>query len=123
MIVMRNQQMQVFSTALLDDFVKRMVQHLRSDFPQYLRKNRIVEADLDAFVRRGIKAAESFGVLYEGDVQRYVECMAMLGPDFPSDPRFPWAGETLRVTDFDGEAKMNLISEHVTFEVEPLPDE
>lgn len=123
MFVIREAHLQAQSARMKDEFTERMVRHLREDFPQYLRAQGLSGEHLDDLVRRGIADAERHGVVYQGDIERYIEFMAMLGPAFPQDPKYPWAGETLRRRDLDGEAKMDLISEHVTFEVEALPDE
>ena len=121
MFVIRKQQVQALSAGRMDAFVGRLVRHLRDDFPQYLRAHALPEENLEPMVRTGLKEAEQYGVIYESDVERYIECMAMLGPAFPRDSTFPWAGETLRRHDLDGRAKMDLISDHVAFEVEALP--
>ena len=122
MFVIREEHVQAQSHRMTDVFIGRMVRHLREEFSQYLRAQALPEEGLDGMVRQGMKDAERYGVIYQGDVERYIECMAMLGPAFPQDPKAPWAGETLRRADLDGSAKMDLISDYVAFEVEALPD-
>jgi hypothetical protein len=123
MFVIREEHLQAQSDRMTDAFVERMVRHLREEFSQYLRVQAVPENDLGGMVRQGMMDAERYGVIYQGDLERYIECMVMLGPAFPRDARLPWAGETLCRDDLDGQAKMDVLSDYVAFEVEALPNE
>ena len=121
MLQIRRSQMEAFSKQMEDAFVKRMVRHLRADFPEELTAHDLQETDLDRFARRGVNDARGYGVVNEKDVQLYIECMVLLCPDFDRSDRFPWAGETLKREDLDGEQKMDQINEHLAFGLgEPL---
>jgi hypothetical protein len=113
----RKEQLDAFSRELESRFVLRLVRHLREDLPGEVAAQGLQEQDLEPLVMRGVEDAKRYGVVNEGDLRRYIECLAVLGPRFDTDGKFPWAGEALRRTDIDGEAKMDAIDEHLIFGV------
>ena len=123
MLTIRAEQLDAFREPLTKAFVGRMVRHLSRSFPRQLAEQKIKKADLEPLVRQGMKRAEQYGVVYQGDVQRFLECMVILGPRFDEDTIYPWAGQTLRRTDLDGEEKMDEISDHIIFEVPHLAEQ
>jgi hypothetical protein len=118
----RNEQMDAFSKSREDAFIARMGKHLQTQFPKQLGKQGLEKEDLEPLVRQGIADAEQYGVIYEDDIRRYVECMVILGPKFDRDKKHhPWAGEILRNEDLDGEEKMDQIAGHIIFEIDEPP--
>ena len=115
MLKIRKEQMDVMSNYMLRHFEKRMFKHLRQDFPKELQEHNIKEQDLEPLVKRGITEAEKYGLVNEGDVQLYLECTAILGPEFDRDKKLPWAGKILSRNDIDGPEKMAQISEYLIF--------
>jgi hypothetical protein len=113
MLVIRQEQMEVLGRYMLRQFEARMVLHLRATFPEPLRG--MSESDLRDMIRDGIDKAAQYDVTTEGDVQRYLECMVLLGPNYDRDGELPWAGEILRRKDMDGQAKMDAIDEYSVF--------
>ena len=114
----REGQMRAFSEELETRFVTRMVRHLRDDFPADLARQKLEVKDLEPLVRRGLAESRKYGVVNEGDVERYVECMVVLSPSFDVDPKFRWAKEILQREDLDGESKMDEIDEYRIFGLE-----
>ncbi len=114
----QDQQIEVFARDQREAFVQRMVVHLRDDFRRERQARGIRDADLELFVQRGMEKAAKYRVMYEDDVQLYLECMCMLGPDFDCDPQFPWAEEVLKTTYYDGETKMDELREYLIFALE-----
>jgi hypothetical protein len=115
MFRVRSEQMAAFSKTLEDSFVHRVLSRLRDGFPQHLEAQGIREPDLEALVRRGMAESRKYKVNNAGDVERYIECMVVLGPSFDVDEKIPWAGQILRRDDVDGEAKMDQIDEYRIF--------
>ena len=115
MFVIRKEQLEAMTTAREAAFVELMVQHLHDHFAADLAHLGISPEALPDLVRRGVSAARAYGVTGESDVRRYLEIMALLGPAFDDDRRFPWAGETLTSRDLDGTRKMDLLTEHLIF--------
>jgi hypothetical protein len=113
----RNEQVEAFSRRLEDRFVDRTAAHLRVAFPKEVEKQGLDDEGLKALGRRGLADANRHGVVNEADVARYIECMLLLGPDFDADPRYRWAGQALARADLDGEAKMDVIDDHLIFDL------
>ena len=115
-MVIRKQQMDAFEDEMLARFMARMATHPRVTFPQELASlGLLTDEDVLDLIRRGLEAAQQYGVTNEGDVERYVECMVILGPQFDSEERFPWAKEILDRQNIDGESKMDRIDEYLIF--------
>jgi hypothetical protein len=115
MLKIRKEQMDALGAYMLRQFEKRMVKHLRKDFPKELQEHNIKKQDLEQMVRRGIADAKNYGVEYEDDLKLYVECMLLLSPNFDQDERFPWAKQILTREDVDGDIKMSEINEYLIF--------
>ena len=94
MLTIRTQQLAVFARAETKKFEDRLLIHLNRFFPKPSRA--LGEPKLRETIRHGIKRAASYGITAERDVYKYVDLMAVFGRDFDTDPRLPWAGETLR---------------------------
>jgi hypothetical protein len=117
----RKEQMDSFSRGLEDAFVKRMVDHLRIDLHRQVRGQGLKESDLEPLVRRSMKESEQFGVIYQDDIERYIECKVILGPSFERDPNYHWAGKTLRDPDLGGSEKMDQICDDMAFHLDDPP--
>lgn len=114
----RKEQVEAFNDSQTEAFVQRTVARLQRDFPDDLRRHGVRPAQVKPFVRDGMAKARSYGIVYEKDVAKYVECMVLLNPAFDDDPAYPWAKETLNADGLDGEVKMDLIDEHMLFSLE-----
>jgi hypothetical protein len=106
MLVIRNRQMAVFAQVEIRKFVDRMVVHLHKFFPKQCEA--MGEPQLWETIGYGIKRAAAYGIMAERDVNKYIDLMVVFGPDFDTDKRFPWAGETLR-TQKDPARKMQAL--------------
>ena len=120
---LRDGQMDDMARARKDAFVERMAAHLGENFPDQMKKNNLTTKDLDPLIRRGMEEAPKYGVENEGDVERYVECMVILGPDFDRAAQHKWAGDILRRQDISGEDKIDEISWQVLTQWEEAPGE
>ncbi|MGA2703391.1 MAG: hypothetical protein ABSH35_20125 [Isosphaeraceae bacterium] len=113
----RSEQVDVFTRRLEVQFAKRMANHLRITFPREVEKLGVDDEGLEQLALRGLANARKYRVVNESDVRRYIECMVILGPHFDCDEQFPWAAQSLRRTDLDGEAKMDQIDEHLIYDL------
>lgn len=113
MLKIRKEQMDVMSDYMLIQFEDRMVLHLRSTFPEQTKDT--IELDLRAMIEAGIEKADKYDVTDESDVERYLECMVLYGPNFDADSRTSWAGEILRDERLIGTEKMNKINDYELF--------
>ena len=115
-MIIRREQLSAFSAAMRQEFVQRSAQRLKSDFAAHLLRQNVPPDGLEDWVSRGVDAARKYGVVRDGDVSLYLDCMALLGANFDRDRRWPWAGQILNRTDLDGEAKMDRIHDRLLFE-------
>jgi len=83
-VVIRAEQMRVFTQAAERRFADQMVEHLRKLFPRVSGK--LGEPGLREVVQSGISRAGEYGILRQRDVGRYIAIMLMCGPNFDSKP-------------------------------------
>ena len=100
----RKEQMEAFSEAAVKDFEDRVLQDLQEFYPVECRA--LKEAGVRAIIRKGIKNAEKYKIVAEHDVCLYIDLMFMLGEDFDTDARIPWAEAILTDQPEDPTAKI-----------------
>jgi hypothetical protein len=94
MLVIRNEQMEVFRQAALVAFENEMVAHSQ-DFSPKLSKV-IGEEQLRLAVCNAITRAGGYGFTNRGPIRLYIELMFLFGSAFDSDPQYPWATSILQ---------------------------
>ena len=114
MIQFRAEQMPHFEAGVEDAFVQEQVRRLRADFEDELARNGVSAELLPAVVRRGMEAARKHDFVRRPLMVFYLDCTAILGPDF--DSRVPWAKEILRRQDLITESKADLLDQHLAFQ-------
>lgn len=107
MLVIRKEQMEVLSAAMRDQFEWRMVDHLRTKFPD--RTQELPDDRIRLVVQNSIKKAESHGIEYEDDIRRFIEYLVIYGARLDTREETRWIGDILRREDLTGTAKMDLI--------------
>jgi hypothetical protein len=111
----RGEQLAAFAGLKQATFQRRMEQHLLERFSRHLLRLRVARSEIPTLVRQGLERARAYGLEYEFDLKRYVECLALLGRDFDRDPACPWAREILTRRDWSGRMKMDALDEHLVF--------
>lgn len=114
---LRREQEDALALSRISDFTDRMVRHLWADLRSYCQRQGLGEEDLDPFVSRGIAGAVEYGLMSEGGIQQYLDCMAILGPDFDRDKEHAWAGEILRNPDMPASEKIQSLAWRMLSEV------
>ncbi len=89
----RKEQMETLSDCMLRKFEDSMVAHVEKFFPE--QYSALGEAGVREMVRYGIERAETYGIVSERDVCKYVDVMFMYGRDFDTDPKLSWAAGIL----------------------------
>jgi hypothetical protein len=117
-LVIRKAQLDAFLKSQEDSFIRRMAEHLKKKFEKEISKHGIQTNDLNIIARKGLNSANKYNIIYEDDVTLYIECIAILGPDFDINMKYPEVSEILNKKDLDGTEKMDLISEFLTFELD-----
>ena len=103
-MIIRQEQMQVFSDHMRRSFQSRMAAHLRQALPG--QTSGISEADLRATIAAGIDRAAGYDVTRQADVQIFLEYVIWYGLDFDTAPQTEWAGRILRDKSRNGAEKM-----------------
>jgi hypothetical protein len=116
MLVIRDEQMEALRQYMLRSFQNRMVSHLRTDFPE--ETSEMSDEELQTLVQTGMDKAESYGIVYEDDIQRFLDYMLIHGPDFDQDDSHPEVQAILRDEEMDGEEKMDEIDSHYSMSEE-----
>jgi hypothetical protein len=88
MLIIRDEQMNVFEEAVTAVFKSEMVRHLQQFVPRHSAV--IGAAGVEQVVDRGIASARVHGFTNRGPVRLYLELMSMFGSGFATDPVLPW---------------------------------
>lgn len=106
----REEQKQALFLSLVDTFVQRMVRHLWDGFPKQCEAQAWQEEDIESLVRQGMDRARDYGLFSEGEIQRYLECMVIFGPEFDQDQKYPWASDILNSVDLSSSQKSEALA-------------
>lgn len=112
-MIIRSTQMKALEAALEDSFVGRMVLHLRQDFQEDLRSQRLAGVDLEPTVRAALNRADALGLTREDYLRMFVECIAILGPQFDSDNAV--VRDILNAPDLSVDEKMGELNNYLLF--------
>jgi hypothetical protein len=107
MLTIREEQMQALSGLVLEQYERRMVEHLRATFPD--RTKNLQDDRIRAAVQSCVKNANDHGIVYEDDIRRFIEYVVIYGTALDARAETRWIGDILRRDDLDGTAKMDLI--------------
>jgi len=111
--------MEAISNARRYEFERRMMRRLVERFS--MRFANWTEPEMLRFVRTGMEKAARYNVRFEGDLARFLDCMAWLGADFDTHASTEWASHILRRGDIYGSEKMNRIDRYIAFELRVKP--
>ncbi len=88
MFQIRSEQLVAFADYAIDDFIRRMLVHLR----RQESVASISDSQLRRIVTEGIEHAARHSIYSENEVCLYIECLVALGADFL---RIPWVESIL----------------------------
>jgi len=111
MLIIRNEQMDVLSEYMVEQFVNEALLHLRTSFPEQIKD--VPDTDLRSMIYTGINNAGEYNITIEEDVLRYLEFMITYGADFDINPDTSWADEILNKEDARGTEKIQLIDKYI----------
>ena len=103
MLVIRKEQMEAMEEYMLRSLKKRMVSHLRANYPEETAE--MSDDELDLLVKSGIDKAESYDIIEDDDVRRFLEFMVINGENF--DKEDPEAEDILTDDEMDSDEKMD----------------
>ena len=93
MLIIREEQMNLFERTALDRYKRGLVPHIREHFPKhagYLGDDGLIEV-----IEPGIARAGEYGFESQRDLCLFVDLTIMLGAGFDTDPLLPWAAGVL----------------------------
>jgi hypothetical protein len=100
MLTIRKEQLKVFSKNEDLKFEDRVSVHLHKIFPE--QSETLGEEKLRELIRHGIARAQSYEIVAQRDVCKYIALMMIFGRDFDVDKKLPWASETLKEEFLEG---------------------
>ena len=106
MSTIRPAQLEAFSQEEVRKFELWVLAHLRRFFPKQC--DAAGESQLRETIRYGIERAAVHGLRGRRDVCKYIDVMMLLGRDFDTGERFPWA-RVILVEIKSPEAKMEAL--------------
>lgn len=109
-------QLSAISQERLNDFVRGMVRHLQEHFSHELAAQGVLgEEAITSLVTQGVAEAERYGVTRAEDTRLYIECMALVHPDFARNGKAPRVTEVLEDSSLNGTQKMDRIHDWLIF--------
>ena len=96
MLVIREEQMEVFKQVALESFEIEMVAHSKEFTPRLCKV--LGEEQLRVALRQAMQRAESYGFTNKGPVRFYIDLMFLYGSDFDTDPQYPALSKVLNAS-------------------------
>jgi hypothetical protein len=121
MWTIRDAQMAVLARIGEREAEERALKHLRGSAPQTC--DSMPDAALRAVVARGHARARHYGFHDEYDFFRYLNLMFVLGFEFDTDARYPWAARALNRQDLAGRVKMDALMDRALLYCSTSPRE
>ena len=107
MLVIRSEQIKVFSNTMLRSFEERMLTHILKCFPK--KYNALGQEAVVKLIHQGIKRAETYNIHTERNVAEFIDLMIVFGSDFDTDDAYPAAKKILKNADFSGQEKIDAL--------------
>jgi hypothetical protein len=108
--------MEVFKEAARRAFEERASAHLERCFPE--RCAELGEEGVQASIRDAVERSHRLGLVFEYDIERYLNHMYALGFDFDSNPAYPWVQELLSDASLEPAELMDVLSERTQQELD-----
>jgi hypothetical protein len=107
MLVIRDEQMRILGLPLFEQW---MESHLREYFPEECAE--FTGTGLREFIREAMAKARRYGFSHDADISRFVDISMVLGADFDTDPKLPWASSILNSPEFtDSRVRLEMLFE------------
>ena len=110
MLMIRKEQMDMFSAYVRGQFEWRMVKHLQEKFPD--RTANLSDERIRIVVQNIMKKAENYRIEYENDIRRFIEYLVIYGTRWDDLQETEWMADILRRDDLSGTIKMDLIDSY-----------
>lgn len=122
MFTISQKVMDVFTQRAIDNYIERLLPHLRESFPE--RCEALGEVGVRNAVRDEIESAGRYSITLEPTVAQYVHLGFLFGPGFDRDPACPWAQEVLNdKTIVDEQEKMDALYARAEAAIDAEPED
>lgn len=108
MLVIRPDQIRIFSKYLVDQFRERMVQEIAERHPK--RFAELGKPGALALIDRILKDALPNGIRQDGDLRALLDSFLQAGPKTEEQLAQPWARKILSAASLPGSVKVRLLS-------------
>jgi hypothetical protein len=113
MLTIRQEQVEILARERRKPFVCRQLPRLRTAFPQ--ETARLDDQSLLLSIDKDVGRAARYDVVNEHDLELFIDCTFMVGPDFDISSDSAWASEILNQPGLTGSEKMSLIHDRMLF--------
>jgi hypothetical protein len=93
MLKIRDEQMQAFEQAALNERENRLLEYLKEFFPTHYQI--LGEDQARKLIDLGVDQAKTYAITVDRELCLYINLMLMIGSGFDTDPQLPWAAEIL----------------------------
>ena len=108
MLMIRNEQLDALREARFERLIERAAKHLRNTLPDAY--DFFGREAVNSSARNAVARCRRYGVNVEYDVFRFFNLMYVLGFDFDTDPKCPWAAGILNDPMLSGTIKLDLLN-------------
>jgi hypothetical protein len=112
-LLVEKQQILLSDTALMAAFLSKVSHRILQEFKDEPLIRGMAPDSLRQFIQECIDDARSHGVVHGLDVEYFVICCVLLGPNFHQQEKYNWAAEVLGENDWDGTTKMRCIAQRL----------
>jgi hypothetical protein len=112
-MIIRAEQMEVFSAACRINFENAMVRHVTETWPEIA--GRLGRERVQTIVHDGIERAQGYGITGERGVSQFIDILFRLSPTF--DTSLSWAPTILTDQALSATEKMDRVSTAVEYEL------
>ena len=107
-VVIRPQQLEALSQAMIGDFEVRMATMTKLRYPQ--KTNSLTQLELRAIIHSGVNRARQYGIDLTGDVETFIRLMFRFRIfNFEEDPPTAWTREVLMDGTLTAEEKLEQV--------------
>jgi len=107
MLLIRNEQMKIFKTELLETFIKKTQAHIHEVFEEQIMDK--TEEDIREIIQNGIEKARGYEIREEQAVVLFIDLIIGIGPDFEEQKPNKWMISILEREDMIAQEKMDFI--------------
>ncbi|OJH42804.1 hypothetical protein [Cystobacter ferrugineus] len=107
MLKLETHQASQLQSNSMDQFLTQAIQHLRRELPEHCVGR--TDQQLRDRVKSCIQRAQKYGLMGKREIMCFVDVTCLLGEEFDTDSRHPWARALLDSDKLSGRDRANLL--------------